>query len=194
MARSRIRVFGREGARVTDKRPGPGFNPPPQSIAAQVARAEAAKEVEPVIPGRPDWNAWGLDVAQAIAARADCTRRKVGAVIVRPDHRIVSTGYNGAPSGSRSCLKGHCPRGKLTVEQIKPLVTSYDTGPGSCIALHAEQNALLRCDWDQMQDATMYVTCEPCPGCMRMILGTHLMRVVWPQGSARIFNGTWSVE
>lgn len=138
---------------------------------------------------RPEWNEYGLAIADAVALRADCTRRKVGAVIMRPDHTIVATGYNGAAAGAGSCLAGGCPRGQLSAEELTPLTTSYDTGAGACIALHAEQNALLRASWDEMQDATMYITCEPCPGCARMITGTPIRMVVWPEGSARVVNG-----
>lgn len=86
-------------------------------------------------------------------------------------------------------MKGECPRGLASNEEVTPLVTSYDTGAGSCIALHAEQNALLRASWDQMVDSTLYITCEPCPGCERMITGTPVSRVVWPEGVARIAGG-----
>jgi len=137
---------------------------------------------------RPGWDQWGLSLAQAVSTRADCTRRKVGAVIMRPDHSVVSTGYNGGPSGGDSCLMGKCPRGLMSEDEVAP-GSSYDTGPGSCIALHAEQNALLRADWDEMQNATLYITEEPCEGCVRMITGTHLDRVVWPDAYARVTNG-----
>lgn len=129
---------------------------------------------------RPGWDAYFLGIAEAVAARADCTRRKVGAIIVRPDHTIVATGYNGAASGLPGCLTaGACPRGQKSAEEVAP-TSSYDTGAGKCIALHAEQNAVLRASWDQMQGAIMYVTCEPCEGCARMIAGTPIKNVVWP--------------
>ena len=166
--------------------------------------------------GRPSWDTWGIGLAHAVAERADCTRRAVGAVLMSPDHSIVSTGYNGGPPKGPSCLKGECPRGLASQEEIpgydsvgKALgavaqddwekisgsgATSYDIGPGACIALHAEQNALLRATWDEMRDSTLYVTCKPCPGCIRMICGTHIDRVVWyidPEqvGIARIRGG-----
>lgn len=96
-----------------------------------------------------------------------------------PDHRIVATGYNGAPPGKPGCLSdGACPRAHTTVDPG----SSYDTGPGSCIALHAEQNCLLRSSSAQQREATLYVTDEPCDGCLRMIKGTPIVRVVWPMG------------
>lgn len=126
---------------------------------------------------RATWDEWGLGIADAVAARADCSRRQVGAVIITADRRIVATGYNGAPSGRSGCLtSGACPRAWSGVES---LVTSYDTGAGACIALHAEQNAVIRASWAEMEGSTLYVTCEPCPGCWRMITGTLLARLVW---------------
>ena len=48
---------------------------------------------------RPNWDEYFLGIAAAVAQRADCERRQVGAVVIGPDHRIVGTGYNGAPAG-----------------------------------------------------------------------------------------------
>lgn len=130
---------------------------------------------------RPTWDEWGLALAATVATRADCTRRQVGAVIMTPDHSIVATGYNGAPPGHLGCLtSGACPRGKSDVEPG----SSYDTGPGSCIALHAEQNALLRASRADMVGSTMYITDKPCDGCWRMISGTPIAHIIWPDGRA----------
>ncbi len=96
-----------------------------------------------------------------------------------PDHTIIATGYNGGPAGGPSCLKGECPRGLMSKTEVLPN-SSYDTGAGTCIALHAEQNALLRTTWALMDGATLYVTDEPCDGCARMIAGTPIARVVYP--------------
>lgn len=131
---------------------------------------------------RPSWDEWGLILAAAVATRADCTRRKVGAVLMRPDHAVVATGYNGSPPGGPSCLAGQCPRGTKSLEEVAP-GSSYDTGPGTCIALHAEQNALLRASWDEMVNSTLYITDVPCDACSRMIAGTPIARIVWPNGS-----------
>jgi dCMP deaminase len=130
---------------------------------------------------RPNWDEWGLSIARAVATRADCSRRQVGAVLVRDrDHKIMSTGYNGAAPHRPGCLTaGACPRGQRSEEEVAP-GSSYDTGAGACIALHAEQNALLRASWDDMVGCTLYVTDQPCDGCSRMISGTPNLRVVWP--------------
>jgi dCMP deaminase len=128
---------------------------------------------------RPDWDTYYLGIARAVSIRADCTRRKVGAIIVQGD-RIVSTGYNGAPTGKPGCLtKNACPRGRLSVLEVTP-GSSYDTGSGACIALHAEQNAILRAGLD-CRGATLYLTDAPCDGCARLIEGAGISRVVFPE-------------
>src|ERR1700743_2695651 len=61
---------------------------------------------------RPSWRDYYLGIADAVAVRADCTRRKVGAIVVKGTP-IISTGYNGSPPGEPGCLSdGACPRGQ----------------------------------------------------------------------------------
>jgi dCMP deaminase len=131
---------------------------------------------------RPTWDAWGLSLAAAVAIRADCSRRQVGAVLMTPDNTVVATGYNGAPPGAKGCLAGGCPR---AASDAAP-GSSYDTGPGTCIAIHAEINALLRASWAEQKWATLYITDAPCDGCWRIIKGSQVARVVWPEGEAKV--------
>lgn len=131
--------------------------------------------------GRISWDAYGLEMAKTAALRADCTRRKVGAALMAPDHSVAPTGYNGGPSKGPSCLAGECPRGRLTSAELAPN-SAYDSGNGTCVALHAEWNVLLRASWTQMMGATLYITEEPCHLCRVLIAGTHISRVVWPEG------------
>lgn len=131
---------------------------------------------------RPDWDAYFIGIAFAVAVRADCTRRQVGAVIVDPQHRIVATGYNGAASGQPGCLTaGACPRGTMSLEEVLPR-SSYDTGAGSCIAVHAEANVLLYADGMRSRGSVLYCTDKPCDGCQRLIDGAGIARVVWARG------------
>lgn len=135
----------------------------------------------PVTDFRPTWDQWGLELAKTVALRADCRRRQVGAVLMRPDHTIVSTGYNGSAPGGPSCLAGECPRGLLSKTEVPP-ESSYDSGAGLCHSIHAEANCLLRASWDEMQGATLYCTDRPCTGCQKMIDATPIVRVVYPDG------------
>lgn len=127
---------------------------------------------------RPKWDPYFLAIAETVALRADCSRRQVGCVIVDANRRVVSTGYNGSPRGGPSCLLGACPRATSGVSPG----SSYDTGVGVCIALHAEQNALLYSDYSRITGGTAYITDKPCDGCTRLLRGTTLATVIWPEG------------
>jgi dCMP deaminase len=133
---------------------------------------------------RPAWDDYFLEVATAVARRADCTRRRVGAVLVR-DHLIIATGYNGTAPGRPGCLEGACPRGQLSYDELAEH-TDYDSGPGRCIAVHAEANALLWARGTETQGSTCYVTHEPCPGCRKLLLGAGVLLAIWPGGHASL--------
>lgn len=128
---------------------------------------------------RPDWDEYFIGIASAVAGRADCDRRKVGAVVVN-NRRVRSTGYNGAPSGAPGCAT--CPRRRSTVAPG----SSYDTGAGTCVAVHAEANALLYADRADLIGATLYLTTDPCDGCMKLIRATGIIRIVWPEGEINV--------
>lgn len=121
-------------------------------------------------------------MAQAVAARSDCLRSKVGAVVLDEQHRVVSVGYNGYPAGSAGCgSAGGCPRGRLTREQLAPGAPYTGVGVASpCRAVHAEANALLYSD--PLRRHTLVVTRAPCDGCQVLLAGSGLARVVWPEG------------
>jgi|SRR5882724_1462521 len=127
---------------------------------------------------RLSWHDWALGIAEAVAKRGACSRSQVGAVILDADHNIVSVGYNGAERGGPSCLAGECPRAFSSVEPG----SSYDTGPGACIATHAEGNCLLYAGRDKAKQGSLYVTREPCGGCMKLIKAAGIAEVYWPEG------------
>lgn len=125
---------------------------------------------------RPSWDEYFLNLAKAVSERADCTRRKVGAVIVSTDHRVVEVGYNGAPSGEPGCLSGACPRGLLSFDE-RPAYGTYE----DCIAIHAEANAIVLAG-RTARYGTIYVTDWPCDGCFRLIRAVGIVRIVTPSG------------
>ncbi|MCE9558919.1 MAG: dCMP deaminase family protein [Armatimonadetes bacterium] len=120
---------------------------------------------------RPSWDTYFVQIAHLVATRATCPRRSVGAVIVR-DKRILSTGYNGAPAGL-----AHCPPNGPTHEWPDGCLHA-----GHCMrALHAEQNALLQAAKIGVpcEGATMYVTCQPCNTCAKMLINAGISRVIY---------------
>lgn len=123
--------------------------------------------------GRPDWDTYFLDVAETVSTRSSCVRAKVGALVVK-DRRIRSSGYNDAPAGEPGCES--CPRRLSTVQPG----SDYDSGPGRCVAVHAEENALLYCNREDLVGATLYVTREPCYACTKSIKAVGIERVVTP--------------
>lgn len=130
---------------------------------------------------RPSWDAYFLDIARAVSARADCSRAQHGAVIVK-DRRIVATGYNGSPAGGPSCLAGDCPRGRLSRKE-EPGVSLGGVGSNdysNCIALHAEQNAIAYAARNDTEGATLYITGKPCDMCSKLIAAAGIARIVRP--------------
>lgn len=129
---------------------------------------------------RPDWDDYFLGIAWAVSRRADCRRRQIGAVIVDKDRRIVSTGYNGAPSGEGSCLAGDCPRGLSDV----PSFTEGNQSHADCISLHCEQNAVAWADRSRCEGATLYlvqldrVPVPSCDMCAKLVKAAGITRTV----------------
>lgn len=135
-----------------------------------------------VSPERVTSDEHGLLMAQAVALRADCTRRRVGAVIVDIHGRVVGTGRNGAPPGRPGCLSaGACPRGRLSYQQVAPGSTYAAEGVGACTANHAETNACLFSDPMARRGGAIFITDAPCDDCSRMLAGSGLHRAVWPE-------------
>jgi dCMP deaminase len=133
------------------------------------------------VSDRPSWDDWAIGLAFAVARRADCRRRQVGAVILAANKRLVATGYNGTRPGKPGCLAGLCPRGLRSYSEVPGHTPDYDMpGPGYCISTHAEMNAVLYVDPLLMPEATLYCTLKPCEGCMKIIGNTPMYRIVYP--------------
>ncbi len=118
---------------------------------------------------KADWDTYFLELARQAATRSSCVLDNHGAVIVR-NRRILSTGYNGAPSGYPHCDEGACPR----AHSEAPQGHDYER----CIAIHAEANALLFSSAEERAGATLYCTGAPCFGCAKLIANSGLGEVV----------------
>ncbi len=135
------------------------------------------------------WDKRFMQLTETVATWSSCFQenRHVGAVIVK-DKRVMTTGYNGAPSGIKSCEeKGECLRRKLNI----PSGTKHEL----CFAVHAEQNAIIqaaKCGIN-INGATLYCTHQPCVICAKMIINAGISRVVYKEGypdefSMQLFN------
>lgn len=123
---------------------------------------------------RPSWGETFTQSAKVWEDRAACTRRKVGAVVVK-DKEVIGSGYNGAPSGEPHCTDGGCPRGKMGYDEV-PASADYNVFP--CVAIHAEHNAILAAGKAACRGATIYVTAEPCGQCAVLIRHVGITKVV----------------
>jgi dCMP deaminase len=113
---------------------------------------------------RASWDEYFMNIARAVATRSTCSRKHVGAVIVR-DKVILSTGYNGSLRGLPHCDEvghmledGHCVR-----------------------TIHAEANAVIQAATHgvRIEGAGIYVTASPCWSCFKMIANAGLTRIVY---------------
>ncbi len=124
------------------------------------------------------WDKRFMEMARVIASWASCYQenRKIGAVIVK-NKRIMTTGYNGAPAGVKTCVeRGECLRRKLNI----PSGTRHEL----CYAVHAEQNAIIQAAklGVSIDGATLYCTHQPCVMCAKMIVNSGIVRVVYHEG------------
>jgi len=124
---------------------------------------------------RASWDQYFMNIARAVATRSTCSRKHVGALIVR-DKVILSTGYNGSIRGMP-----HCDEADHMMED------------GHCVrTIHAEANAVIQAatHGTRIEGASIYVTASPCWNCFKMIANAGLGRVVFGEfyRDSRIFE------
>lgn len=122
---------------------------------------------------RATWDEYFMEICEVVKTRSTCLRRQVGAVIVK-DNRIITTGYNGAPSGLKHCTElGGCERMRLNI----PSGERHEL----CRALHAEQNAIIQASklGISTDGATMYITLQPCVICAKMMINAGIQKIVY---------------
>lgn len=137
---------------------------------------------------RPSWTEYFLDIAKAVGRRSTCFRRRYGAIIVK-DRIIISTGYNGAPRGEANCIDtGICERERQHI----PKGERYEL----CVAVHAEQNAIIAADPEKMKNAIIYIvgynedgtlaSGKPCLLCRRMVANAMIAKVIYLESDGSI--------
>jgi len=123
---------------------------------------------------RPSWDEYFMAITAQVAERATCTRRQIGAVLVK-DKRILATGYNGAPSGSPHCDVVGCLREQRAI----PSGTQHEL----CRGIHAEQNAVIQAARHgiAIDGATVYCTHQPCVLCAKILINAGVQRIVYQE-------------
>lgn len=123
---------------------------------------------------RKSWDEYFMEIAEVVATRATCTRLQVGCVIVK-NKNILSTGYNGSVHGHPHC----------TDEGIGCLLNDE----GRCIrTIHAEENAVLHADREELQGATAYITHESCEKCAKTLAQAGISKIVFRNPYANKWN------
>ncbi len=115
---------------------------------------------------RPGWDEYFMQIAQTVSTRATCPRAAVGCALVR-DHRILTTGYNGAPRGVAHCTEVGCT-----------LLNEH------CLrATHAEANAVVQgaLHGVSLQHATAYCTHQPCVNCSKLLISAGVTKIVYAE-------------
>lgn len=130
------------------------------------------------------WDHRFMEMAHVIATWTSCfvEGRSIGCVIVR-DKRIMTTGYNGAPQGLKTCReRGECMRRKLNIPSGQRAEL--------CYAIHAEQNAIIQAAklGVSIEGATLYCTHQPCSVCAKMIINAGIKRIIYQEGYPDAFS------
>lgn len=130
------------------------------------------------------WDLRFMEMAELVATWSSCFKqdRQVGAVIVR-NKRILTTGYNGAPTNIKSCKeRQECIRINQNIKS--------GTRQEICYAVHAEQNAIIQAArlGLQIENATLYCTHQPCVICAKMIINSGISKVVYKYGYPDVFS------
>jgi dCMP deaminase len=115
-----------------------------------------------------------MKIAEVVALRSTCIKRNVGAVLVKDNH-ILSTGYNGAPSGLSHCTPDTCVRKNLKSGEK----------PELCRGVHAEINCIIQAALHGTTiegDTSLYTTTFPCMSCLKLIINAKIKRLVYKEG------------
>ena len=126
---------------------------------------------------RPSWDTYFMDIANLVSRRSTCLRRAVGAIVVK-EHRVLATGYNGAPAGIRHCAEVGCLRESMNVESGQ----RHEL----CRGIHAEQNAIIQAAYHgvPIRGAILFCTNLPCTICTKMLINAGIAEICYQEGYA----------
>ena len=115
-----------------------------------------------------------MKIAEVVSMRSTCIKRKVGSVLVKDSH-ILSTGYNGSPSGFKHCTPETCVRQNLKSGEK----------PELCRGVHAEINCIIQAaihGTSIQGNNILYSTHFPCMSCLKLIINAGIKKLVYKEG------------
>ena len=115
-----------------------------------------------------------MKIAEVVSERSTCIKRKVGVALIKDSH-ILSTGYNGSPSGFNHCTPLTCIRQNLKSGEK----------PELCRGVHAEINCIIQAaihGTSIQGNTTLYSTHFPCMSCLKLIINAGIKRLVYREG------------
>lgn len=118
-----------------------------------------------------------INIATELANLSKCVSHHVGCVIVK-DGRIVSTGYNGTPSGYIECHQVH----ETCKDGHREWSAQYE--------IHAEMNAILFAARNgvSVQGSTLYSTLQPCWQCSKNIIQSGVKTIIYKEKYGRLLE------
>lgn len=125
---------------------------------------------------RPSWDQYFMDIAQMVAKRSNCSSRQVAAIIVK-DKRIISTGYNGTPRGTKNCSEGGCARCWARSHGSVAAGTQLE----ECTCSHGEENAIVQASYHgvAINGSSLYTTFSPCLMCAKMCINAGIKEIMF---------------
>ena len=121
---------------------------------------ELLKDEKVLNPSKPTWNEYFMSHAHVAKLRSPDPKTKVGAVLVGPDHRLISTGYNGLVKGADENIDWS--NREYVYKRI----------------IHAEANCLVAAE-SKFKHATLYTTLSPCSECLKLLAASGVVDVVY---------------
>lgn len=140
---------------------------------------------------RKDWDTYFMDIAYMVSTRSQCSRRRVGAVLVQ-GKKLMGTAYNGAPMGAPDCSEAGC----MLITEYEPVMVDGEEDlqrKERCVrTIHAEQNLVLFTDQRDREGSVVYVTDEPCWSCANMLANSGVIEIVYhrsyPKDSDKVYE------
>ena len=124
------------------------------------------------------WVRHFINMLDSVKSVSSCSRRQVGAILTNMDNEIVTTGFNGTPSGTLNCDEGGCLR---CADDTVPSGVGYEY----CLCVHAEHNAILSAakQGKSVENTILYVSDRPCLQCLKIIVQCKIRAVYYKKDS-----------